>query len=332
MKQRQKTLILVLLLVTSTIYLFGQTPEKMNYQGIARDVSGAPLSEQEISLKISILEGSTNGSTSYAEVHNVSTNNLGLFTIQIGDGSSVSGSFSAINWATGTHYLQVEIDENGGDDYIPLGTNQLVSVPYALYAKNAGNTGFWSTFNGGIYYPGGNVAIAEDLGSSFDPTRPLSIIGNTTIASERDFIFLDNQSNANLSNVAITLTAGNPTLQDRPLTRLVHCSPTYTGVPGNNGRGILQHKGGNGINILSTPELSTIKIKIGYDGVVPTELASFQKSNFVFSTEGGIRSNAGDVYIEEIGKGVIMRSPNGNCWRVTVSNNGSFVSTSVGCP
>ena len=80
----------------------------------------------------------------------------------------------------------------------------------------------------------------------------------------------------------------------------------------------------------SVPNL--IEFKIGFDGNVPTKIASFQKSNYVFSTEGGIRSTSGDIYIEEVGKGVIMTSPNGNCWRVTVSNSGGFISTQVTCP
>ncbi|MCR9052888.1 MAG: hypothetical protein ACE362_21700 [Phaeodactylibacter xiamenensis] len=311
---------------------FAQAPEKMNYQGVARDLSGSPLSDQQISLRISILEGSTSGTISYAETHNVTTNSLGLFSVQVGSGDPLSGSFSAINWAVSTHYLQLEIDETGGADYTLAGTNQLLSVPYALYAKNAGNTGFWSPYNGGISYSGGSVAIAEGLGSDFDPSRPLSIIGNTQVASERDFVFLDNQNNSNLSNVALTLTAGSPSMPDRPFTRLSHCSPNYTGVPDQAGKGVLSHQNGNGLIIRSNPELSTIKFKIGVDGNVPTEIASFQKSNYVFSTEGGIRSTSGDIYIEELGKGVIMKSPNGNCWRVTVSNSGGFISTQVTCP
>ncbi len=122
------------MLVVSSSY--AQSPEKFNYQGIARDATGAPMVSQSIGLRISILDGSPTGTAEFVETHTITTNAHGLYSLEIGDGTIVSGSIGAVNWAGGDKYIKVEIDPTGGSGYTDLGSSQLLSVPYALYAAS----------------------------------------------------------------------------------------------------------------------------------------------------------------------------------------------------
>ncbi|MCD4834011.1 MAG: hypothetical protein K8R31_09470, partial [Bacteroidales bacterium] len=116
-----------------------QVPEKFNYQGIIRNSSGELIENTDISIQISLLEGSATGSAAYTEQHDVTTNAYGQFAVQVGNGIPVSGNFSTVNWASGQVYLKTEVDESGGDSYTEIGVVQLVTVPYAIYAKDVEN-------------------------------------------------------------------------------------------------------------------------------------------------------------------------------------------------
>lgn len=134
MKTILKTLLTLLCLCALA---FGQAPESLNYQAVARDANGNPLTNQSISLRMSVLSGSANGSLVFEELHTASTNSLGLFTLKIGQGTVTSGTFATIDWGTISHFLKVELDVNGGQSFTLMGTSQLLSVPYALHAKTA---------------------------------------------------------------------------------------------------------------------------------------------------------------------------------------------------
>lgn len=113
-------------------------PEGINYQAVARDTAGQAISNNiNLKVKFTIWNAITGGAIVFTETHNpVSTNRYGLFTLIIGK-VNTSG-FSSINWATGNVFLEVEIDTVGGTNYTSMGRTQMVSVPYALYAKTAG--------------------------------------------------------------------------------------------------------------------------------------------------------------------------------------------------
>ncbi len=145
--------------VLCSVFLIAQVPQKFSYQGIARDLSGNPLPNQSIGLQISILESSANGTEVYQETHVVTTSNLGLFNVQIGGGTVVSGEFEDINWEDEDHFIRIEMDENGGSNYQLLGTSQLLSVPYALHA---GNGSHWNENGGDLNYTDGSVVIGND--------------------------------------------------------------------------------------------------------------------------------------------------------------------------
>ena len=111
----------------------------INYQAVARNTNGTVLSNQAVKVKISILGGSANGPVQYMEEHSLNTNQLGLFTLQIGKGTPGTGTFSAIPWQNVNQFAKVELAVGGGS-YTALGSTQLMSVPYALYAAS-GNPG-----------------------------------------------------------------------------------------------------------------------------------------------------------------------------------------------
>ncbi len=116
--------------------VLGQTPGKINYQAVAREVStGVPLSDQNVYIVTSIHRGQPDGTIVYQESHDTQTNAFGLFTVFIGGGDVVTGNFSSIDWGADAHWLHVQLD--AGDGLQDLGSMQFVSVPYALHAKSA---------------------------------------------------------------------------------------------------------------------------------------------------------------------------------------------------
>ncbi len=129
-----KQLSIFLILFLSGLILKAQAPEKINYQAVARDLSGNPLVNQTLNVTYEIRQGSPTGTSIYTETHTgISTNQFGLFTAEIGGGTPFFGTFAGINWGAGLHYLYVEVN---GD---PMGSSQLLSVPYALYSKQSAN-------------------------------------------------------------------------------------------------------------------------------------------------------------------------------------------------
>ena len=119
--------------------ILSQVPEGVNYQAVIRDNNGGLISNSFIGLKITLFQGAINGTAVFEESFDVSTNDFGLVNVVIGAGTSISGDFSLIDWSNGPYFIEVSADENGGTDYELMGTQELISVPYALYAKTAGN-------------------------------------------------------------------------------------------------------------------------------------------------------------------------------------------------
>lgn len=115
--------------------LFAQAPNLFNYQGVARDASGQALSGQAISLRIIIRTGSSTGTLQYRETHNVTTNSYGLYNVAVGNGTDKTNTLAGVTWGNGEKYMQVQIDPNGGTSWTTVGTTQLLSAPYALFAK-----------------------------------------------------------------------------------------------------------------------------------------------------------------------------------------------------
>jgi len=132
-----KNVAMILVLGFISFMLSAQSPEKISYQAVIRNSAGSLVANQVIGMKISILQGSISGTVLYAETHAPTTNSNGLVSVEIGEGTIESGSFSAIDWSNGVYFIKTETDPAGGTDYTLTGTTQLLSVPYALHAKTA---------------------------------------------------------------------------------------------------------------------------------------------------------------------------------------------------
>ena len=134
-----KKIFTLIITVLCAAALFAQAPERFSYQAVVRNASNALMVNAQVGVRVNIMQGSATGSAVYSETHIVTTNTNGLMTLNIGSGSVLHGNLEGINWADGPYYLKTDIDPNGGNDYTITTTQQLLSVPYALYAKDAGN-------------------------------------------------------------------------------------------------------------------------------------------------------------------------------------------------
>jgi len=141
-----------------------QAPQKFNYQAVARNAQGTVLPNQTVSIRASILDGSPTGISQYSEIHNVSTSQLGLFTLSIGGGSVLGGSFNNVNWAIGEKYLKVEMDVTGGNSFTLIGTSQLLSVPFALYSEKSNiQAGSGISINNNVVQNTGDLDVTNEL-------------------------------------------------------------------------------------------------------------------------------------------------------------------------
>ncbi|WP_349314888.1 hypothetical protein [Chitinophaga sp. MM2321] len=181
----KKIFYLIVLLTISFQYASAQSGlAGTNYQAVARNTNGLALGNQALTVRFSILGGSASGPVQYQETHSTTTNNVGLFTLQIGKGDPLTGTYSAVPWANANQYLKVEVSVNGSN-YSELGTSQLMSVPYALYAANgvAGPAGPAGTKGdpgvAGPQGPTGPVGPAGIQGAKGDPgiAGPAGIMG-----------------------------------------------------------------------------------------------------------------------------------------------------------
>ena len=121
------------LLFSMCLLLRAQAPQQLNYQAVVRNAAGQPVTSGNISVLFQIHDGSATGAVVFQEHDVVQPNQFGLITVPIG----ASGNLATVSWGSGTKYLQVETDVNGGTNYTDMGTTQLISVPYALYAANS---------------------------------------------------------------------------------------------------------------------------------------------------------------------------------------------------
>ena len=183
-----KLLLCFIFILLIKIYSHAQTG--LNFQGVARGSNNVILTSQQISLRLSILQGSATGSVEYTETRKVTTNAQGLFTAVIGDADAISilGNFSSINWKNTPKYLKIEMDAAAGNNFITMGTTQFQYVAYAQYAKtvDAENIeGVLPVSKGGT----GLSSIAElksalaldKINNTADADKPISIKTQTAL-------------------------------------------------------------------------------------------------------------------------------------------------------
>ncbi|MCK6608047.1 MAG: collagen-like protein [Flavobacterium sp.] len=119
---------------------FAQAPEKMSYQAVVRNTTNNLVTNQAVGMQISILQGSATGTAVYVETQIPTSNANGLVSLEIGSGAVVSGNMATIDWSNGPYFMKTETDPTGGTNYTITGTSQLLSTPYALYAKTSGSS------------------------------------------------------------------------------------------------------------------------------------------------------------------------------------------------
>lgn len=131
-----KRIFTILITVLLSATLWAQSPEKMSYQAVIHNSSNGLVQNQSVGMRVSVLQGSADGTTVYVETQTPTSNANGLVTIEIGSGTS-NDDFRAIDWSAGTYFIKTETDPTGGTNYSITGVSQLLSVPYALHAKTA---------------------------------------------------------------------------------------------------------------------------------------------------------------------------------------------------
>jgi hypothetical protein len=154
-------------LLTGTMW--AQSPQQMSYQAVIRNSSNALITNHSVGMQITILQGSATGTVVYTEIKTATTNANGLVSVEFGGGVG----FDTITWANGPYFIQTETDPTGGTNYTIAGTSQLLSVPFALYAKVSGSS---------TPGPQGSVGLTGATGATgaigpVGPTGATGIIG-----------------------------------------------------------------------------------------------------------------------------------------------------------
>ena len=258
---------------------YSQSPEKFTYQSIIKNSSGYLLKNQDVGLRISVLFNSSNGIPVYSEEHSVESNNNGLVTLIIGDGVS-SDVFADIDWGNGEYFLKVEVDPEGGVNYVMNQTSQLLSVPYALYAGNA-KVNLSVIGQSYVTVSGSQITVNKiEASKDIDGLSDVSISGdyndlvNTPTLFDGDYANLTNTPTlfdgdyANLTNTP-TLFDGDyanltntPTLFDGDYTNLTN-TPTLFDGDYTNLTNTPTLFDGDYANLTNTPQLNDAKIFVG---------------------------------------------------------------------
>jgi hypothetical protein len=259
----KKTILILSSLIIFMSGVFAQVPATFNYQASLRDNSGQLLSLKTVSMRISIIQGSSDGPSVYTEIHSATTTSQGIINLQIGKGSGTS-DFSAIDWSHGPYFLKIELDPDGGSNFSVLGTNALASVPYALQSKKAEEVDWQNILN--------KPNIITNSESPLIISDTLLIIQMADSTSDG---YLNNADWNKFNNKVSSRWEMNDHNQ--------------------------YYNDGN----------------VGIGTRFPTSSLEVAK---------------GDIYIKDINMGIIMTSPDGQCWRGTMTNSGTLEFSSVPCP
>lgn len=238
MKNRFRNYLTVVALIF-TFLAVAQAPQKMSYQSVIRNNTGDLVANSPIGLRISILKDSPTGTVVYSETMTNTTNENGLLSIEIGGGTPITGTFAGIDWSTGTFFIKTETDPNGGANYDVVGTSQLLSVPYALYAEKSKNLGKSTIILADDIT---DAEAAAQIAIETGPNTETVIITNTDqlttvdLSSITSLINLDISGNLNLISVNLSnlsrvhreiSIAGNPQMNSINLNSLSSIPKTF---------------------------------------------------------------------------------------------------------
>jgi hypothetical protein len=167
--------------------LAAQAPHRFNYQAVARNAAGSIIDSQHVSVRFTLKDSVLNGAVLYQETQLLTTNHFGLITAQVGNGTAAQGNIDSIPWGTNNKYLQVELDATGGSNYVDMGTSQMLSVPYALYAeKSGGVTGSYRNVNANLGYATA-VSNLNSGGDYFGTSGFIKNLDSTVVEMDVDF-------------------------------------------------------------------------------------------------------------------------------------------------
>ena len=280
---------LVMFLICSYV-AFAQTPEKMSYQAIVRDANNTLLEDKLVGIQVSILQNSETGSEVYIETHSVVTNMNGLVALEIGTGVT-SYDFSSIDWTNGPYFFKVETDPNGADNYSISGVSQLMSVPFALYAKASGN---------GITTSQANAIVGNTAKTGITSDQANAIVGNTAktgITSDQADAIVANTAKTGITTsqanaiVANTAKTGITTSQANAIV----ANTTKTGITSDQADAIVANTAKTGI---TTSQADAI---VG--NTAKTGITSDQSDAIVANTtKTGITSDQADAIVANTAK------------------------------
>jgi hypothetical protein len=202
-------------------FVYGQNaPQVINYQGIANDATGTPVASHSIGIKISIYSGTPSGILEWQETHAVTTNQFGLFSLGIGQGTTTgvgtAATFSAISWESANHFLKVSMDITGGTAYVDMDTSQLLSVPYSLYSGRSGSVAGPMSLNDLIDADTAGIAIKDVLRWDGSQWRP---------AKERDSVLYSSSSDsANFATTSNSAQTANHSIYSDTASYALNCA------------------------------------------------------------------------------------------------------------
>ena len=136
----KKFYIFLCLAIAALTQLQAQAPQGFNYQATVRNSAGDLVVNSNVYFKFNVIQDSQTADPIFTETHEILTDDLGQVNLIIGQGTANTGVFSELDWSLGSYYLGIQLSIDGPNDYVAMGTTQLLSVPYALYAANSGNT------------------------------------------------------------------------------------------------------------------------------------------------------------------------------------------------
>lgn len=353
-----KKFILSVILAISVTIIIAQVPQALNYQAVARTANGLIIPNQNVNVRFSILDGSVSGTVVYQETHATTTNNYGLFTLAIGRGTVVSGTFAVISWGISDKFLRVEIATDGTTNYQVQGTTQFLSVPYSLFSERtrlfAGNNTITIT-NGntitGNYQPANNTILinGNTIAGNYQAGTGINIAGNVISAPGNNLWIPDVNGIHNASgNVGIGANSGSGSKLTIQQVATGGFSGALDLVSADTWHTIMRFR-----NTTVNQEWQIMVGGSGNTDQLPASLGFFNTRNnrWPFFSDAnndfvGIGSYTidmpppksrlhvfnGDVNIDQIGSGIILKSPNGSCWRITIDNAGNLVRTAISCP
>ncbi|WET02049.1 hypothetical protein [Flavobacterium sp. YJ01] len=229
---------LILLFVTLSFKVFAQSPEKMSYQAIIRAQDNSLVVNSKISLKVIVHQSTATGTIVYQETHSPTTNANGLVSLEIGTGTIVTGDFSKIAWDKGPYYIETQVDVKGGSNFNITGVTQLLSVPYALYAKTAGGTSSTPFRSAIVSFTSSRNIAASDVNNTIECTTASTL----TLTSDFGSMAVGETINLEAHNGAVlTVQAASGVT----LNYTAAGSAKFTSTAGNVRFGFLRKTGTN---------------------------------------------------------------------------------------